>query len=68
VPLSFTNNGSDPDNEVLVFSTSSFKQVGSPITVGEQANWITFNHKGTFAYETNFAANSVSVIQISPAQ
>jgi YVTN family beta-propeller protein len=68
VPLSFTDNGTVPDNQILVFSTSSFKQVGSPITVGEQANWMAFNHKGTFAYETNFSSNTVSVIQITPAQ
>lgn len=68
VPLSFTNNGTVPDNRVLVFNTATFKQVGLPITVGEQANWIAFNHKGTFAFETNFESNTVSVIQISPAQ
>jgi YVTN family beta-propeller protein len=64
----YYSSGTTYGNSVILVSTDTYKQVGSPITVGTAPAWVAFSKKGNLAYVTNYASNSVSVIQISPAQ
>jgi YVTN family beta-propeller protein len=67
VPQYYTT-GTNYGNTFIVVSTSTYKQVGSTVTVGTGPAWIAISKKGNLAYCTNYGANSVSAIQISPAQ
>ena len=67
VPQYYTS-GTTYGNTVIVVSTKTYKQVGSAITVGTGPAWIAMSKKGNLAYCNNFGGNTVSVIQITPAQ
>jgi YVTN family beta-propeller protein len=64
----FYTTGTNYGDTFIVVSTSTYKQVGSTVTVGTGPAWIAISKKGDLAYCTNYGANSVSAIQISPAQ
>ena len=67
VPQYYTS-GTNYGNTVIVVSTKTFKQVGTPITVGTGPAWVAMPKNGDFAYVSNYGANTVSVVKISPAQ
>ncbi|MBV8215048.1 MAG: YncE family protein [Verrucomicrobia bacterium] len=67
VPQYYTS-GTNYGDTVIVVSTKTYKKVGTPITVGTGPAWVAITKNGGFAYVSNFAANTVSVIKITPAQ
>ncbi len=67
VPQYYTS-GTTYGNTVIVVSTGTYKQVGSAITVGTGPAWIAMSKTGNLAYCSNFGGDTVSVIQIKPAQ
>ena len=67
VPQSYIS-GTSPGDTVVLFSTGTYKKVGKTIKVGKQPSWVAISPNGEFAYVSNYAANTVSVIKITPAQ
>jgi YVTN family beta-propeller protein len=67
IPQSYTS-GTNPGDTVVMVSTKTYKKVGKAIKVGKQPDWVTISHNGTSAYVSNYAAGTVSVIKITPAQ
>jgi len=61
-------SGTTAGNTVSVFSTKTYTQVGSSITVGKEPSFVAINKKGDLAYVTNYEDDTVSVISISPKQ
>ena len=61
-------SGTTAGNTVSVFSTKTYTQVGSSITVGSAPAFVAINKKDDLAYVTNYEGDTVSVISISPKQ
>jgi DNA-binding beta-propeller fold protein YncE len=55
-------------NSVYLTDTTTYKPVGTAIQVGNQPNSGQIAHNGKYAYVGNEMDDTVSVIQISPAQ
>jgi YVTN family beta-propeller protein len=64
----YYSSGTNYGDTVIVVSTKTYKQVGPAITVGTGPSWVAISKKGDLAYVSNYEANSVSVIQITPGQ
>jgi YVTN family beta-propeller protein len=67
VPQTYSGVGTAGD-EVAVVDTKTYQNVGSFIEVGNEPAWVVISSKGNLAYVTNYEDNTVSVIQITPAQ
>jgi YVTN family beta-propeller protein len=63
-----TYHGGAPYNYVGLVNTTTYKKVGKMIRVGNKPVGVAIAHNGAYAYVTNYQDNTVSVIQISPAQ
>jgi YVTN family beta-propeller protein len=61
-------SGTTYGDTVIMVSTATYKQVGSAITVGTGPAWVAISKKGDLAYVSNYGANTVTAIKISPAQ
>jgi YVTN family beta-propeller protein len=64
----YYSGGTNYGDSVIVVSTETYKQVGPAITVGTAPSWVAISKKGDLAYVSNYQADSVSIIQITPAQ
>ena len=66
LPLNSSNSG--PSNKVIMVSTTTYKTVGKPITVGFQPRAVAITPDQKFAYVTNYQDDTVSVIDIQPGK
>jgi YVTN family beta-propeller protein len=66
VPESYLNGG--VYNYVYMIDAATYKTVGTPIQVGNNPLLAIIAHNGKFVYVNNANDNTISVIQISPAQ
>ena len=64
IPFNSSNSGNG--NTVIMVSTTTYKTVGKPITVGFQPRAVAIAPDQKFAYVTNYQDNTVSVIDIQP--
>jgi len=60
----FFMNGSAPGDTVVMISTTSYKTIGEPITVGNEPSCVTIAADQKYAYVSNQEDGTVSVIDI----
>jgi DNA-binding beta-propeller fold protein YncE len=60
-------NGS-PYNYIYLTDTKTYLPVGTPIQVGNEPSFVQIANNGKYAYVLNQVDETVSVIEISPAQ
>lgn len=66
VPEAYLNESTY--NYVYLMNTKTCQAVGTPIQVGNEPYIVQFAHNGKYAYVGNQVDDTVSVIQVSPAQ